>query len=546
VTHRPVRNGEIDVSGNTSRRTLLVGLDAATWAVAEPLVAAGELPNLTSLVDEGTSGELRSTTPPMTPLAWTTMASGANPGKHGIYDFVTQDRADYSIRPTSYSRMARPTVWDVFDAEDVSVGVVNYPMVSPPHEVDEFFISGFPTPRDSRLAYPDAVQDYLDEVDYRVHPAVEPGDGATVYYEDVLDLSETQCEVSIELLERYDPDVLVSVFMAIDWIQHYLWDETIEGENAVERCYRDMDAILGRLLDAVGDDWNVAVVSDHGARPIAGEVHLNSLLAEWGVLTRDSTDPSLAERIRDRLVTAVYSAGKRLPEPAKRRLRSLADESTLNEMREAAGLHQLDMHREVDWPETEAFAYGNMGRVFCNRSGLYPEGAVTNENYEAIRDDLIERFESLSHPETGEPLVQTVHRGETVYHGDRADEGADLVVVPHDWRYMLSGDFGESWFDPDPDRDADHDPNGLFVLAGDDVPSGTVDADIADVAPTLLALHGLPLIAGMDGSVLDEALVGEASADLPTVSVESLQTGESVRPEDAGNVEERLEDLGYL
>jgi len=532
--------------GNSEESTLVVGFDAATLDVLEPLVDAGSVPNIESLIADGVEGELRSTTPPMTPLAWTTMAAGTNPGKHGIYDFVTQDRTDYSIRPTSYSRMARPTVWDVFDAEDVSVGVVNYPMVSPPREVDEFFISGFPTPRDSRLAYPDAVQDYLDEVDYRVHPAVEPDDGATAYYEDVLDLSETQCEVTIELLNRYDPDVLVSVFMAVDWVQHYLWDETVDGENAVERCYRDMDAILGRLLDAVGDDWTVAVVSDHGARPIAGEVHLNSLLADWGFLARDTADPAFAERVRDTLVTAVYSAGKRLPEPAKRRLRNLTDESTLNEMREAAGLHQLDMHREIDWVETEAFAYGNMGRVFCHRGGVYPEGVLTDEDYEATRDELVERFESLSHPETGDPLVQTVHRGETVYHGERADEGADLVVIPHDWRYMLSGDFGESWFDPDPDRDADHDPNGMFVLAGDDVASGTVDAEIADIAPTLLALHDLPLIAGMDGTVLHEALTGSASGERPTVSVESLDAGKSVRTGDAGDVEERLEDLGYL
>lgn len=524
-------------------RTLLVGLDAATWDVVEPLLDEGELPNLAALLEDGVHGELTSTTPPMTPLAWTTMATGANPGKHGIYDFVSQDRASKQIRPTEYDPQPRPSIWDVFDAHDRRVGVINYPMVAPPRSVDGFFVSGYPAPGDSTIASPQSVQRRLDERDYRVHPDADPEDGTRTYYEDVLSLSETQCDVTIELLDEYDVDLLLTVFMAIDWVQHYLWDETIDGVDAVEQCYRDMDTILGRLCEAVGDEWTVAVVSDHGARPIEGEIHLNSLLAELDVLDRDRDSPGIGRRLVDIGTSTAYEIGKRLPDAIKRRVRQYASDDTLNEMREAAGLHQLDMHREIDWAETTAFAYGNMGRVFLD----IPEtdGEEQSDTYEGRRSELADRLASVTLPDSDTAAFDRVLYPEDVYTGERDHGRGDLVLVPRQWEYMLSGDFGEPWFDPTSDRVADHDPHGLYVIAGEAVATGTVDADIADITPTVLSLHDLPLVEGMDGSVIQDVFERELDpATRPVTAFTDLDTPSAGVETDG--VEERLEDLGYL
>ena len=69
----------------------VVGLDAATFDVIDPLVQAGDLPNLARLLEGGARGSLRSTTHPLTPLAWTTMVTGVNAGRHGIWDFTERD-----------------------------------------------------------------------------------------------------------------------------------------------------------------------------------------------------------------------------------------------------------------------------------------------------------------------------------------------------------------------------------------------------------------------------------------------------------------------
>ena len=68
-------------------RVVVIGLDGATWDLLDPWIENGDLPNLAQLVEGGAAGTLESVFPPMSPPAWTSAATGKNPGEHGIYDF---------------------------------------------------------------------------------------------------------------------------------------------------------------------------------------------------------------------------------------------------------------------------------------------------------------------------------------------------------------------------------------------------------------------------------------------------------------------------
>src|SRR6185437_6450095 len=89
----------------------IVGLDAATFDVIDPLLAAGDLPNLARLIELGARGPLRSTTHPLTPLAWTTMVTGVNAGRHGIWDFSERDETGYGLRLVNGSSARAPALW---------------------------------------------------------------------------------------------------------------------------------------------------------------------------------------------------------------------------------------------------------------------------------------------------------------------------------------------------------------------------------------------------------------------------------------------------
>lgn len=69
-------------------KVLFFGIDAATFTLIGPWIESGLLPHLKSLMDRGSSGTLVSSMPPLSSVAWPSLYTGANPGKHGIYDFV--------------------------------------------------------------------------------------------------------------------------------------------------------------------------------------------------------------------------------------------------------------------------------------------------------------------------------------------------------------------------------------------------------------------------------------------------------------------------
>ena len=69
-------------------RLLLVGWDAADWKIIEPLMARGEMPNVAGLVREGVRGNLATLHPPLSPMLWTSIATGKRPSRHGIHGFI--------------------------------------------------------------------------------------------------------------------------------------------------------------------------------------------------------------------------------------------------------------------------------------------------------------------------------------------------------------------------------------------------------------------------------------------------------------------------
>jgi predicted AlkP superfamily phosphohydrolase/phosphomutase len=83
------------------KRVVVVGLDGLEPTLTEELLEEGILPNLAKLKQDGTYMRLGTTWPPLSPVAWSSFATGTNPGKHNIFDFISRNPADY--RPTMSS-----------------------------------------------------------------------------------------------------------------------------------------------------------------------------------------------------------------------------------------------------------------------------------------------------------------------------------------------------------------------------------------------------------------------------------------------------------
>ncbi|MCK4511716.1 alkaline phosphatase family protein, partial [bacterium] len=123
---------------------LVIGIDGAEWSVMEPLLEAGELPNLARLMADGASGPLRSLEPRRkSPVIWTTIATGRSPDDHGVGGFLVGDdqRGRTSYSHYSSNMWQAPAFWDIFGRNGFDVGIIAWLVTWPPWEVNGFMVS---------------------------------------------------------------------------------------------------------------------------------------------------------------------------------------------------------------------------------------------------------------------------------------------------------------------------------------------------------------------------------------------------------------------
>jgi predicted AlkP superfamily phosphohydrolase/phosphomutase len=550
-----------------TRRVVVVGLDGATFDLIEPWAAEGHLPNLARIMREGSHARLRSTFPPMTAPAWTSFATGVNPGKHGLYDWIAREPGSYRFTPVTAADARAPTIYDLLSRAGRRVLLVNVPMTYPPPQVNGWVISGLPAPSlDANVSYP---PEALEEArraagDYWLYP--DPGqaysDSGVAAFLDRLYRCTVLRIVAFEHMRRREPwDFAMVVFNGTDTVSHATWkymdaahplhdpDAPPAYKTAIRDQYIGMDRYIGRLMEIVGEDTAIVVMSDHGFGPFHAFIHVNRWLIEQGFmrLKRDAVA---------RAKQAAFAAG----------LTPMATYDLL--MRAGLGGLKREVVRgqgqgllkrlflsfdDVDWAETVAYSLGNVGQVRINLAGREPAGSVRPEDYARVRDAIMSRLATLRDPATGETAIEAIWPREEMYAGPQLELAA-ISCLPRRMEYF---GFGEYEFGArhviEPMRhgiSGTHRQEGILLAWGPGVRAAgrLPGADITDLAPTLLHLLGLPAPEEMDGRALTEALdpaLGAARIAPADASRGGDEHG-GLSPEEERTLRERLRGLGYV
>jgi predicted AlkP superfamily phosphohydrolase/phosphomutase len=535
-------------------KILVIGLDAATMDLIEPWQAAGHLPALARLIEEGSSATLLSTPNMHSASAWTSILTGLNPGRHGLFVFSDRDFATGRQVFFKGSDRAGETIGTNLARRGLTAGFLNVPMTYKAEcGPGGFMVSGLDAPSlDENAFSPAALRAELlgKFPDYRFTPAglgdlmsagrVEDAIGAW------LKLTEIQTSAAEYLIDSRPTDFFMTVYTASDWAGHNLWriaSERGRGNEALLSIYRALDQAVARLLERTTSDTQVYVISDHGMGAHTGaSYHLAEWLEMNAFMKRDR-----ATQARGSLLGATRRAAKTLlPGSVKEKIKAGIGAQRVKQLQ---AVEKDSFYSSIVWDQTLAYTEPGRHVININLAGRNAEGKVETGSYDALCDEITRKLNDWTDAR-GTRVVTRVARRDEVYSGPFTKRASDLYVY---WNPAASVGNPPAevqargfWWS------GDHRPEGILISRGPGIRRGAslLAATVYDLVPTLMYGAKLPVPGGLDGRVIGELFTDEFlernPVEIDSASQAAAAEASTLSEAEERLIEEKLRGLGYL
>jgi len=268
-------------------RVLLIGLDAADWVMLDRWIDRGELPVIAGLAGSGLRGDLRTLRPILSPLVWTSIATGQTPDRHGVTDFFSGSDREGRLLPVSRAEVRCPTIWDLLSHRGSSIAVVAWWGTWPADDslngtvVTDRVQFAFPGPvreagtETSSLYHPSDLghrlrhcvvsPDDLDEAALRPFMATSL-DTPPALLRSCLAATTTYYRMTRRILLEGQPDFTALYILGTDTVAHLSGsaDMPDAADRALLNFYRLVDTMIGDLCRQAGPGTMVVLASDHG------------------------------------------------------------------------------------------------------------------------------------------------------------------------------------------------------------------------------------------------------------------------------------------
>lgn len=502
------------------RRILLIGLDGATFTIIKPLIEREELPVFKMLLENGVHCDLESTIPPHTCPAWTSMVTGMNPGKHGIFDVTTKIDIEKKSMSFVNSRCRRSkAVWNLFDEAGLRSIIVNVPVTYPPEEINGMMVSGMFTPSlNSNFTYPKSLKKELLKRGYIIDlggVSYRTQKDKKALIDRISFITRRRAECSLYLMKKYDWNFFMVVFVGLDRLHHVFWNVLDPNNqlscvkyrriyNLIINYYKSLDKIIGEFINSIGGGVDVILSSDHGFRQVYKLFSTNTFFKEKGLLELRDTSwlrkIGLTENYLLRLARMIpKNFIERISKDIQRKVK-------LKIPNQFCGLFDIYIRKTLAYQ----YIYNS---VKINREAKIK--GISRLNYDKVREHIINLLSRERDSETGRPVFNRIYKKEEVYNGPFLDDGPDLILEPNSPFKSHLKITSQKIMSVSPTMDnssliwyGEHDMNGILIMFGPSVKKkiNINRARIVDIAPTLCYMLDVPISIDMDGKILFDGL----------------------------------------
>lgn len=361
-----------------SKKTIIIGLDGVPYSLIKSLTMSGAMPYTKKLVENGTLKRISSVLPEVSSVAWSSIITGENPGRHGVFGFTELSKDTYALRFPNINDLRSLPFWDKHSA--LKCAIINVPSTYPARSLNGVMISGFVSPVLERSVYPAGLIDILKEMGYetdvdsnRAHTDMD------CFVEDLFSNLGSHLKLCRYLLSRDLWDVFMYVFTGTDRLMHFLWAAYDEEDHpyraAFIQYFTEVDRAIAEICASLETGDTLLMFSDHGFERLRKDIFLNRLLEENGFFTANGEDISTIDS------------------------------------------------------RTKAFVL-DPSRIYIHTEGVYRQGGVKPDDKEAVMKEL----ENILADATvdGRKVVKKIYRKEEVYSGPSMDSAPDIVLLAED------------------------------------------------------------------------------------------------------------------
>jgi len=308
------------------KRIFIIGLDGTPYSLLKEFIENGDLKNFKKIFEEGDFKQMDSVYPTVSQVAWTTIFTGVNPGKHGIYGFVEPKNFSYEIFIPNYRDIKTKTIYEYFN--DLKVVSINVPITYPVFKINGILIGGFLAPDLKKAVYPENIINFLIKNKYiiDVDPWLARKGKKKEFLEKIYEATEKRFLIMEEFLKE-KAEINILHIMETDRLFHFF----MKDKKTILDYFKFLDKKIFDFYKKIEKNSEIIILSDHGFFEIQKEVNIQRVLIEKNFLKFEREDYEEISEIKSDSICFSMTPGRIYLNSIEKRPKAIFKENEIKE-----------------------------------------------------------------------------------------------------------------------------------------------------------------------------------------------------------------------